>query len=725
LLGTAGLAGVVTLGFEVIAVRMAALQLGSSLYAVAAVLAIFLLGLGTGNLVMARHARRSETPLLALGWTEALASGSLLAGLYFFAPGLTAPGAGLNAATLFVVCATTLPPTIAMGAAFPLLVRLGLGRDRIAGDFGAVSAANTAGGIAGALLVPFVALPHFGIVGSAAACASLGAMLAGFFLWRGSSNLRSAGLRTACAAAAIVLGALLPSLRGPDTSLSPTPSSPARLLFVAHGAQASAVVLHNGRGRELFVDGDLEASSSGPALRTEILLAVLPLLVHPAPQTLVEIGLGSGISLGTAARFPLKRLECVEIAQSVLSAAPYFAPANGVVSSGTDGRLRITRAAARGFLAHHPQRFDVALANTLHPWSVGATGLYSQEYFQQLHEALRPGGIVAQWLPLDRISEASLAAILRTFFSVFEYGSLWWGAGNLIALGSTTEIPPLDDRLATERLEAAGIPLAELGIRNGMELRERRIAHAPSVREVLGSGTILRDDRPLLELEGARTRSLRSPAALDLVVEIGRVAAARDPGRRTVALWLESRAAAAAGNAWLATDLEDQLAAADWGPAREARIGRELTTAKGQLAHARPEAAVATLRAIVVESPEARDPRFALAALLREQDDLEAAERELLELLDRHPGDAEAWNLMAALYSSDGKLAAAANALERALEADPFFPQALANAGLVALHRGDVDGARRMQQRLQALAPRGAHPEEIALRAALDAQSGR
>lgn len=725
LLWAAGLAGVATLGFEVVAVRMATLQLGSSLYAVSAVLAVFLLGLGAGNLTMARHAERSRNPLLALGWTEALASGSLLAGLYFVAPGLTTPAAGLKAATLFAVCAATLPATVAMGAAFPLLVRLGLGRHRVAGDFGLVSAANTAGGIAGALLVPFVALPQLGLVGSAGACASLGALLAGFFLWRGSASIRSGGRRTATAAGVVVLGALPLWLQGTGIGRTPAPSSPTRLIFVAHGAQASAVVLHTGRGRELIVDGDIEASSSGPALRTEVLLAVLPLLVHPDPENLLEIGLGSGISLGTAARFPLIHLDCVEIAESVLRAAPYFAPANGVVASGQDPRLQITRAAARAFLNRHPDTYDVALANTLHPWSVGATGLYSREYFERLRAALRSGGIAAQWLPVERISEASLAAILRTFFSVFEHGSLWWGEGNLLALGSATAIPPLDAGIVEDRLEAAGITLPDLGILDSVELRTRRIADARSVREALGAGETLRDGLPRLELQGARARNFRSPAALQLVAGIARAAAERDPDRRTVARWLESRAASARGDETTAAELEARLVEAGFGPARESQVRRRLVMARGQLASAGSEAAATILREALVESPEARDPRFALAALLLEDGDLSSAARELGELLDRHPGDAEAWNLMAALHSSSGELAAAASALDRALEADPFLPQALANAGLVALRRGDVAGARRMQQRLRALAPLGPHPEEIALQAALEAEAGR
>ncbi|MGE4650696.1 MAG: tetratricopeptide repeat protein [Myxococcota bacterium] len=722
LLCAAGLAGVVTLGFEVTAVRMATLQLGSSLYAVSAVLAIFLLGLGLGNLALAQHAQRTRHPMLALGWAEAIASASLLAGLYLLAPAPIQPAAGLSAATLLAVCAATLPATVAMGAAFPLLVRVGMGTRRVAGDFGVVSAANTAGGIAGALLVPFFVLPRIGVVGSAGACAALAALLAGFFLWRGSRKLGRAGLRSALAAGIVSLSALPLWLR---ENSAPLPSHPTRLLYVAHGAQASTVVRHVGRGRELFVDGDIEAASFGPALRTERLIAVLPLLVHPDPKTLLEIGLGSGISLGTAARFPLTRIDCVEIAQSVLDAARYFAPTNGAVATGQDERLQIRRASARAFLARHPERYDVVLANTLHPWSAGATGLYSVEYFERMRGALRPGGIAAQWLPVERISASSLGAILRTFFAVFEHGSLWWGEGNLLVLGSPTALPALDAERVAQRLERAKLRLPELGIRDLSELRVRRIANAASVREVLGDAEILRDDLPRLELEGARARNLRAHDPLQLVAEIANTAAGHDPKRNPITRWLQSRVALARGEEVLAAELEAALFAEGFGPAREARVTRRLARAQRQFANSEPGAAAATLRETIAEAPEARDPRFALAALRLEGGDTESAARELRELLEQHPEDAEAWNLLGAVESRAGRLRAAAKALDHALRVDPFLPQALANAGLVALLRGQRDVAQRMQARLRALAPLGPHPEELALQSAIEDTFGR
>ena len=189
--------------------------------------------------------------------------------------------------------------------------------------------------------------------------------------------------------------------------------------------------------------------------------------------------------------------------------------------------------------------------------------------------------------------------------------------------------------------------------------------------------------------------------------------------------WLESQHAAARGDETAAAALEGQLAEAGFGPAREARVQRRLATARKQFESAGPEAAAATLRGALAETPEARDPRFALAALLVEAEEPVAAAGELRALLERYPADAEAWNLMGALHGRAGRRSDAAQALDRSLAADPFFPQALANAGLVALQRGDVRGARHMLRRLKALAPLGAHPEEVALQAALRGEERR
>ena len=82
--------------------------------------------------------------------------------------------------------------------------------------------------------------------------------------------------------------------------------------------------------------------------------------------------------------------------------------------------------------------------------------------------------------------------------------------------------------------------------------------------------------------------------------------------------------------------------------------------------------------------------------------------------------DAGAWNELAGVRARLGDSAGAQDAVVRALDANPFYPEALANAGLLAAREGDRATAAAMQSRLRALAPRGTSPEERRLSEALE-----
>ena len=155
-LAAAGAAGIATLGYEVLATRLAMLQLGSSLYAWGLVLACFLVGLAAGNAAFGRRAARTLTPERDLGWIEVAAASTLALGVLALRPLLASPAPGLVSSALGKVVAGCIAPAFLMGGAFPFLVRLGVGEERMGARFGAVSAVNTAGGIVGALVAPFV-----------------------------------------------------------------------------------------------------------------------------------------------------------------------------------------------------------------------------------------------------------------------------------------------------------------------------------------------------------------------------------------------------------------------------------------------------------------------------------------------------------------------------------------------------------------------------------------
>jgi spermidine synthase len=627
------------------------------------------------------------------------------------------PAEGLTLGGLAAVVAGVTPAAVAMGAAFPFFVRLAVRGEAIGGSFGALSAWNTAGGIAGALLAPFVLLPIGGPARAAHACAAASLALAVALLWAGSAAARAALARVGAAAAVVALAAALPR------AAAPGPDAGARLLFAAHGRQATAVVAQVSGRRDLIVDGDPEASTGGDARRTEELLEVLPLLLHPAPERLLEVGLGSGITFATAARFPVAELDCVEIADSVIRASRYFAPDNRIEAPGQ--RIRIVSGDARVFAARHPGVYDVVVANTLHPWSVGSTGLYSAEYFARLLAALRPGGIVGQWLPIEGIHPDDLAAILRTFYAVFPDGGLWWGAGNLIAVGSAAEIPVPDEAALTTRLAAARLDDRRRDLPGPAELRASRIAGAAAVRTALGAGEILSDDRPVLEASGARRRAdPRGNAVWDLLVRISEAARTDSEPTAAARAWLRARAAHARGDAARSAAWEAEAAALGLsGPVARARAQPHVDEGYRALSEGRLGAAEAAFRAALRLDADQRDARFGLAgaALLAGRRD--AAIAELRALVERFPDDAAAHNELSGALTITGDRRGARRAAERALDANPFFPEALANAGLLAAAEGDLDIARQLLERLREVTPLGPSPEEQALRRAVAAAS--
>ena len=61
---------------------------------------------------------------------------------------------------------------------------------------------------------------------------------------------------------------------------------------------------------------------------TQRLLAHVPLLLHPAPRAAAILGLGSGVTLGSALRHPIERADVLEISPEVVEASRFFEPEN-------------------------------------------------------------------------------------------------------------------------------------------------------------------------------------------------------------------------------------------------------------------------------------------------------------------------------------------------------------------------------------------------------------
>jgi predicted membrane-bound spermidine synthase len=185
--------GAAALTFETLWFRLAALMLGSSVWASSLVLAAFMAGLAIGNAFAARAAAGWRRPLRAYAALE-IAVALLATAVVWTIPSLTAALApllgarietplALNALRLVVAFGLLVVPAAAMGATLPALVQaLGRRAESFGTLLGRLYGWNTAGALCGALLGELVLIERFGLRGTALAAAALDLLAAALAL---------------------------------------------------------------------------------------------------------------------------------------------------------------------------------------------------------------------------------------------------------------------------------------------------------------------------------------------------------------------------------------------------------------------------------------------------------------------------------------------------------------------------------------------------------------
>jgi spermidine synthase len=523
-----GISGFTSLTLQVVWTRLLALILGPTTYAFSLIVSIFIAGLAVGAAIASRLAPRVRQPLVALAFCLALsvglaaASASLIdRGLLAIAEVVAQPnvtfGDVLTRQALLAVVLLA-PMTIAFGAAFPFAVSAATRRDdTIAADLGLIYAVNTAGAIAGALLAGFVLIPAFGLHGTLQVVAVVGAVGALAVLVGGST----AGWPRLAAAAfsigVLIFGLVLPqwdrlllssgaykyagALQGPDPR---TALSAGELLYYREGASGTIAVRRSGGTTSLAIDGKVDASNAGDML-TQRLLAHVPLLLHPDPKRVAILGLGSGVTLGSALTHPLERADVLEISPQVVEAARYFDDENHRALE--DPRTRLIVGDGRTHLVFTREQYDVIVSEPSNPWMAGIASLFTREFFEAAKARLTPGGVLCQWAHTYDISTDDLQSIVATFVSVFPDGTLWLvGDGDVLLVGSNTPIEPrLGGVAAAWQRPGVSDDLASVGAREPHDVLSMFVAHGSALATWSAGAPVQSDNRAALEFSGPQS----------------------------------------------------------------------------------------------------------------------------------------------------------------------------------------------------------------------------
>jgi spermidine synthase len=341
--------------------------------------------------------------------------------------------------------ATMLIPATLLGASLPLACAIHARlTSHVASSTGSVFAANTLGGILGTMITGIVLVPTFGFDTSLAAAASV-SVAAGCLAW-GCTLLVRRDERTRLLPWLGLIGALGMWI----WAVRAAPPLPLGIdgigerIFVAEDASGRVEVHERAGGfRTLVSDGTHRwGSTDPPMLQGMHRQGYLPLLLHPEPRRIVEIGLATGINLAPALAYDAVRsVTVVEVSPAIVRAAELFAEHNG----GLVGHPKVDLVVDDGFsyLHHTEQRFDVIIIGLLTPYRSGAGNLFSVEMYRACARRLDAQGILVHWLPLNQLTPEGLRAIVRTFQEVFPNLHLW-ERGHYVALVGLEEGVELD-----------------------------------------------------------------------------------------------------------------------------------------------------------------------------------------------------------------------------------------------------------------------------------------
>ena len=541
----AALSGMTAMGAEVVWTRLLSLLLGATVYTFCLIVAVFLIGVAIGSAAGSLVARSADEARTAFGIVQILLVGAIFWAAYSLAMALpywpidpklsTSPQFQFQvdfARGLWVV----LPAACLWGASFPLaLLSLADERRDLGRIVGSLYAANTVGGIVGALGTTVVLIPSFGTRQGERALIVATALAAAVILVparsRGSGALRLEWKRTGAGAAGLALMGLVaamvptvpPELVAWGHNVATSKKSYGEIIFVGEGMNSSMAVSKTGGALNYHNAGKVQASTLPQDMRLQRMLGHLATLVPEHARDVLVIGCGAGVTAGSVSIDPVVVRETIaEIERLVPTrVATLFAGANFDVMSNPKVDIQIDD--ARHFVLTTERMFDAVTSDPFDPWVKGAASLYTREFFDLIKRHLKPGGVVTVFVQLYESTEEAVKSEVATFLDAFPNGMVFGNAPNgvgydVVLLGQVepTEIhiDDIEQRLSRPEYAKVKKSLGDIGFGSAAQLFATYAGRASELQPWLAGAQINRDRNLRLQYLAGLGMNLYDQAAI-------------------------------------------------------------------------------------------------------------------------------------------------------------------------------------------------------------------
>ncbi|MBZ0308254.1 MAG: spermidine synthase [Anaerolineae bacterium] len=466
--------GFIVISLEILWFRILDVTLHSNAYTFAHLLFFFLVGDALGSLVGARFVHRVQNPRRVFLWIQGLVALYAVCSIWFvmIEPSLDplreyvgTTGAQIelviedNLLTWFVYLiipsVIMLPPSFLIGFYFPIVQKAVQTDAHLVGQrVGLVDVANILGNSLGGIVTGTVLLHFLGTADSLRLIALLGLI---FVLVLMAENFKLTQRRTFYASGFLSVGLLAAVIGFPSgTKLWANLHDADELFIVSEDSTGVAALQEIENGIGIYANGTFQGGI--PIGQVHSFLGSLPALVHPDPQNVLVIGIGStGTPYSVGVNPEIERIVSVEIIGSEIDVLEkYNQDTESVLITTllTDPRYEIVIGDGRRELALSDTEFDIIEADAILPYASHSGLLYSREFFEMARSKLREGGIMSQWRATQRVE--------NTFVSVFPYVV---NVGNTILLGSNEPIP-FDSAALVEKIQSPEVQayLAAAGV---------------------------------------------------------------------------------------------------------------------------------------------------------------------------------------------------------------------------------------------------------------------
>ncbi|TDJ49324.1 MAG: tetratricopeptide repeat protein [Nitrospina sp.] len=477
-MGLSFVCGFTALAYEVLWTRLLVFSIASTVYSFSMMLGVFLLGICLGSLLVVPVMARVANLRVVLIALQVGICAYVVFSLFAMGSLLSPPWNSYNLQNPWNVflhyfqdsAALMGVPTLLMGMNIPILIKLVTeGPEHIGRGTGRIYSANTLGAIAGSLMAGFVFLPQWGVEKSLLVVATLNLMMAPLLFWTGKSpapKVRYA-LAGGLAGLTVVLHLLMPVnlLDRFFMRDSAGQRDLRQLLYFEEGLTDTVAVFTDNYGildpsaKRLITNGISMSASNVIASRYMKLFAHVPILLVDHPEDVLVICFGTGQTTGAAGLHPrVRSVDSLELSASVIHAAAIFKEENHDVIN--NPKVHITLEDGRNFLLTTQKKFDVITGEPPPPRTAFTVNLYTQDFYELARAKLKPGGIMAQWVPLHSQSAREVDMHFKTFLAVFPHAIAWMSVANeILLIGSDRPIElgfeKLKKRLAEPEVRAA------------------------------------------------------------------------------------------------------------------------------------------------------------------------------------------------------------------------------------------------------------------------------